>query len=103
MRTVSLLILLLAFCVALPAPLVPGPNLAKRVDSSAIIVVAGVVSGTSFASGDRISSDLVLHIDRVLKGDATPGSEIGARLTGRGYFMAANSRQRSVTEPVYGI
>jgi len=103
MRTVPLAILLFACCLRLPAPLIPSPKLAKRVDSSGIIVVASVASGTSFASGDRILSDLVLHIDRVLKGDATPGSEIGAHLAGRGYFMAADAKPRKVTETIYGI
>jgi hypothetical protein len=103
MRTVPLAILLFSFCPRLPAPLIPGPNLAKRVDSSGVIVVARVASGASFASGDQISSDLVLHVYWVLKGEATAGSEIGAHLTGRGYFMAVNSSRRNVTEPLYGI
>jgi hypothetical protein len=62
MRTVPLAILLLAVCIRLPAPMIPGPNLAKRVDSSSVIVVARVASGTSFASGDQISTDLVLQV-----------------------------------------
>lgn len=103
MRTLPLAILLLAFCIRLPAPMIPGPNLARRVDSSGVIVIARVASGTSFASGDQLSSDLLLHVDRVLKGDVTPGSEIGAHLRGRGYFMAAEPKPRSVTEPLYGI
>ena len=68
-----------------------------------MIVVARAASGTSFASGHRISSDLVLHVDRVLKGDVTQGSEIGAHLAGRGYFMAADAKPRKVTETIYGI
>jgi hypothetical protein len=83
--------------------MIPGPSLAKRIDSSGVIVVARVVSGASFAAGDQISSDLVLHVDRVLKGDATPGSEVGAHLAGRGYFMVPNASKRGVTEPLYGI
>jgi hypothetical protein len=68
-----------------------------------VIIVARVASGASFAAGDQIASDLVLHVDRVLKGEATSGAEIGAHLTGRGCFLAANSSQRNVTESLYGF
>jgi hypothetical protein len=96
-------ILLLLFCLRLPAPLIPGPNLAKRIESSQIIAVARVVGGTSFASGSEMSSDITLHIERVLKGDLTPGIEISAHLTGRGYFMAPEPKQLAITERLYGI
>ncbi len=83
--------------------MIPGPNLAKRIELADVIVVAGLVSGTTFASGSEVSSDLVLHVNRVLKGDLIPGSGIAAHLEGRGYFMVPDARQSAVTEKLYGI
>jgi hypothetical protein len=60
--------------------MIPGPNLAKRIESSEIVAVARTVSGTSFALGSEISSDIVLRVERVLKGNLTPGIEISAHL-----------------------
>lgn len=81
----------------------PEPNLAKRIESSDVIFVGRLTSGATLASGSQVSSDIVLHVDRVLKGDLTPGSEIATRLEGRGYFMAANAKQTPVDERLYGI
>jgi hypothetical protein len=103
MRIRRFAILLLSFCLRLPAPMIPGPNLAKRIESSEIIAVARMAGGTSFASGSEISSDIILHVERVLKGDLTPGIEISAHLAGRGYFTAPEAKQSSITERLYGI
>jgi len=96
-------ILVLALCSHLPAIMIPQPNLAKRIESAGIIVVAKMVSGTSLASGSRVSSDIVLHVDRVFKGDLTPGSEIAAHLEGQGFWVIPNAKQSILSEPVYGI
>jgi len=103
MRAIAAALLTLACCLPLPAPLLPGPNLAKRIESAQIIVVARLISGTTLASGPRVSSDFVLHVDRVLKGEVTPGSEIGAHLEGRGFFMTPGASQSAITEQLYGI
>lgn len=96
-------LLAIALCAPSSATLIPPPNLAKRIESAGIVVVARMISGTSFASGSQISSDIVLHIDRVLKGDLTPGSEINAHLEGQGFWVIPNARQSTVSDPVYGI
>jgi hypothetical protein len=96
-------LLAIALCVPSPAMVIPPPNLTKRIESAGIVVVARIVSGTSVASGSQISSDIVLHIDRVLKGDLTPGIEINARLEGQGFWVILNARQSTVSDPVYGI
>jgi hypothetical protein len=103
MRVFQLGILVAVICLRLPAPLIPGPNLAKRIESSDTIVVARLTSGIMFASGSQVSSDIVLRVDRVLKGNLTPGTEIGARLEGRGYFGVTNAKQTPIEEQLYGI
>jgi hypothetical protein len=103
MRVLQAGLLTLALCSSSPAMMIPQPNLAKRIESAQIIVVAKMISGTSLASGSQVSSDIVLHIDRGLKGDLTPGSEITAHLEGQGFWVVPNARQSTVTEPVYGI
>src|SRR6476646_1994581 len=103
MRVFRVAIMTALLCVRLPAPLIPQPNLAKRIELADTIVVARLISGTSFASGSQVSTDVVLHVDRVLKGDVTPGSDIAAHLEGRGYFVAPNAKQSAITEKLYGI
>jgi hypothetical protein len=82
--------------------MIPPPNLAKQVEAADAIVVAKLVRGTTVASGDRISSDLILHIDRVLKGNLIPGAEVAATLEGRNLFVGG-VRTSSPTPQVYGI
>ena len=96
-------ILLLFLYSHLPGTLIPQPNLAKRIESAEIIVVARMVSGTSLASGSHVSSDVVLHVDRVFKGDLTPGSEISARLEGQGFWDVPSAKQSTLTDHIYGI
>jgi hypothetical protein len=91
-----------AFCLPLTATLIPLPNLAKQVEAADAIVVAKLVRGTTVASGDRITSDLVLHIDRVLKGNPIPGAEVAASLEGRNLFFSG-VHSSSQTPQVYGI
>jgi hypothetical protein len=102
MRILRLGILTALVCLRLPAPLIPGPNLARRTESADAIVVAKLVGGTTLASGTQVSSDIVLRVDRVLKGDVIPGSTIAAHLEGRGYFTVVNAKQ-SDAQPLYGI
>ncbi len=83
--------------------MIPGPNLAKRIELADTIVVARLISGTTFASGSQVSNDLVLHVDRTLKGDVIPGSDISAHLEGRGYFVAPSAKQTAIAEKLYGI
>ncbi|MCU1274213.1 MAG: hypothetical protein JWO48_1644, partial [Bryobacterales bacterium] len=66
-------------------------------------MVARLISGTTFASGSKVSNDIVLHVNRVLKGDLVPGSDIAAHLEGRGYFVVPNAKQSVITETLYGI
>ena len=101
MRLLRASILLGLFCLPLPAPLIPQPNLAKRVESADTIVVARITGGTVTASGSSVSSDVVLRVDRVLKGSAVAGTTIAAHLEGRGYFANRNATQSA--EPLYGI
>jgi hypothetical protein len=82
---------------------VPRPNLAKRIESADAIVVAKILSGTTLAAGSQVSSDIVLQINLVFKGDLIPGSAIAAHLTGRGYFVMPNARQSAIAEKLYGI
>jgi len=103
MRVLSVVILIVFSCLRLPAPLLPGPNLAKRTESADSIVVARLVSGTTLAAGSQVSSDFVLRVERVLKGNLTPGSEIGAHLEGRGYFVTPNAKESAITEHLFGI
>src|ERR1700722_1245089 len=93
MRVFVVVMLGLLACLRLPAPLLPGPNLAKRAQSADAIVVARLVSGATLAAGSQVSNDLVLRVDRVLKGSLTPGSEIGAHLEGRGYFVQPATKE----------
>jgi hypothetical protein len=103
MRVFRVALMAALLCVRLPAPLIPQPNLAKRIELADTIVVARLISGTSLASGSQVSTEMVLHVDRVLKGDVIPGSEIAAHLEGRGYFVAPNVKQSAITEKLYGI
>jgi hypothetical protein len=96
-------ILLLVLCGHLPGIMIPQPNLAKRIESAEIIVVAKMASGTSLASGSHISSDIVLHIDRVFKGALTPGSEISAHLEGQGFWDVPSAKQSTLNDHVFGI
>ncbi len=103
MRVSRVVILGALLCLQLPAPLIPGPNLAKRIEMADAIVVATLISGTTFASGSQVSNDIVLHVNRVLKGDLIPGSDIAAHLEGRGYFVAPSAKQSPIAEKLYGI
>ncbi len=90
-------------CLRLPAPLLPGPNLAQRIEQADTIVVAKLNSAAIRVSGNQLSINITLHVDRVLKGDAIPGADLAAHLEGRSYFAAPNPGQSSVTEKLYGI
>ena len=90
-------------CFRLPAPIIPGPNLAKRIESADAIIVARLIRGTTLVSGSQVSSDMVLRVDRVLKGDLVAGSEIAAHLEGRSYFLSENAKQSAIAEQFYGI
>src|SRR5207248_8222759 len=87
----------------LPARLIPPPNLAQRIEQADSIVVATLISGTTFALGSRVSSDIVLHVNRVLKGELIPGSDIAAHIEGDGYFVAPGATQSAIREQLYGI
>ncbi len=86
----------------LPASLLPGPHLAERTAAADLIVVAKVTGGSSFASGPNVVYNLVLHVDRVLKGEAAPGTDVSAHLEGRGYFDHPAPVQGAAS-PFYGI
>jgi hypothetical protein len=86
----------------LPATLIPPPNLAKRVEAADAIIVGHLISGTTFASGSQVSNDVVLRVDRILKGDMISGTMVAAHLEGRGYFAMPNPRL-TATGPLYGI
>ncbi|MBV9767959.1 MAG: hypothetical protein JOZ32_00165 [Bryobacterales bacterium] len=90
-------------CSRLPATLLPGPNLASRIEKADAIVVASVVSGATLASGSEVSSDLVLHVDRVLKGGIIPETDVAAHLEGGGYWIVPNATHTAITEKLYGI
>ena len=103
MRTLQLAVVSALLSSPLPAPLIPGPNLAKRVELAESIVVAKVVSGTTRGFGSQVSSDIVLHVNRVLKGDLIPGTDVAAHLEGRGYFVVPTVKQSTITDQLYGI
>jgi len=84
------------------ATLIPGPNLARRIASAGAIVTGKLVRGTTLASGSQVSSDFVLHVDRVLKGDLIVGTEIPAHLEGRGMFMEPAPKHTAIP-PIFGI
>jgi hypothetical protein len=103
MRVVWLAVLAIAFCTRLPAPLVPGANLAERIQKADSIVVAKLNSATTRASGSQVASDITLHVDRVLKGGVIPGTDLAAHLEGRGYFASPTPEQLTTNEKLYGI
>jgi len=103
MRFLRLGILGLLSWRPLPATLIPGPNLAKRIETAGAIVSGKLVRGTTLASGSQVSSDLVLHVDRVLKGDLIPGTDIAAHLEGRGMFVAPKPTQSAIPQQIFGI
>jgi hypothetical protein len=82
--------------------LIPGPDLAKRVNESDTIVVATIRSGTTTYAGEKASSDIVLHVRRVLKGTAIPGADIAAFLSGKGSFIYPEASLRAAP-PLHGI
>jgi hypothetical protein len=96
------LLTLLTLCLPLTATIVPMPQLAERVETADVIVVAKLTRGTSFVSGDRLSSDFVLRVDRVLKGKLVPGAEVPATLEGRVLFRNGGAKSDSIP-PFYGI
>ena len=102
-RVLRFVMLGLLMSCELPAPSIPGPNLAKRIESADAVIVAKLIRGTTLASGSEVSSDIVLQVDRVLKGNLTPGTEIAAHLEGRGYFIVPNPTQSTIQQPIYGI
>lgn len=93
----------LAFCQRLPAPLIPEPNLAERIEHADAIVVAKVTSGTSTTSGSEVSSDFTLHVERVFKGDLIAGTDVPAHLEGREYGIVSEPRPTSIHTELYGI
>jgi hypothetical protein len=102
MRVFQLATVVAIVAVRLPATLIPPPNLAKRVEAADTVIVARLISGTTFASGTQVSNDVVLRIDRVLKGDIIPGTTVAAHLEGRGDFVVSNAQQ-TAAEPLFGI
>ncbi|HEY2019509.1 MAG TPA: HEAT repeat domain-containing protein [Bryobacteraceae bacterium] len=103
MRLLRLGIPALLLCGQLFATLIPGPNLAKRIETADSIVVGKVVRGTIRTSGGQVSNDLVLHIDRVLKGGLIPATDIDAHLEGRGVFMVPTPSESAIPQQIYGI
>ena len=84
----------------LPATLIAGPDLARRIDKAGAIIAGKLVRGRTLASGSQVSSDIVLHVDRVLKGDLIPGTDIAAHLEGRGMFVEPQPKQSAVPQQV---
>ncbi len=103
MRCLWLAAIGLLLCSRLPAPLIPGPNLAKRVEAADLILVGPLVGGTAFASGTQVSSDIVLEARRVLKGNLIPGNQVAAHLEGRSYFVVPKPAQAAIDQRIYGI
>ncbi len=95
-------ILALLLSCRLTATLIPLPNLAKRVEAADTIVVGKLIRGTTRAFGTEVSTDMILHVDRVLKGDIIPDTEIAARLEGRGLWNLPDLKE-SATPSLYGI
>jgi hypothetical protein len=89
-------------CCSLTATIIPLPNLAKRVEAADAIIAGKLIRGTTRAFGTQVSTDMVLRVDRVLKGDLIPGTEIAARLEGRGLWNLPDLKE-SATPSLYGI
>jgi hypothetical protein len=92
----------LLLCCGAHATLIPGPNLAKRVEAADAIIVGKLVRGTVRASGSEVSTDMTLRVDRVLKGDVIPGTEMAAHLEGRGFWLIERATEAPAV-PLYGI
>ena len=103
MRYLRLAPIGLLLCLRLPAPLIPGPNLAKRTEAADLIVVGPLVRGTTSASGSRVSSDIAIEARRVLKGNLVPGTQVAAHLEGRSYFVAPKASQTAIEQRLFGI
>ncbi|HTB10817.1 MAG TPA: hypothetical protein VK752_04565 [Bryobacteraceae bacterium] len=93
---------LFALAIPLTATLIPFPNLAQRVESSGVIVVATLTHGTVSYRGNQASSDFILHIDRVLKGDLIPGTLVAAHLEGSRLFSDPGPKSAAIP-PSFGI
>jgi len=98
-----LILLGVLLCFPSAATLIPGPNLAKRIEASDVIVVGTLLRGMTSASGDQISSDVVLKADRVLKGNLMAGDEVAAHLQGGAAFLARNATTYSIQQRIHGI
>ncbi|PWT90250.1 MAG: hypothetical protein C5B56_05760 [Proteobacteria bacterium] len=90
-------------CLPSLATLVPSPNLEKRIESSDAIIVGTLIRGMTTASGDRVSTDLVLKVDRVLKGNLMAGDEATAHLEGRAAFIAPAVTTKPIEQRFHGI
>ncbi|MCC6590135.1 MAG: hypothetical protein IT168_25815 [Bryobacterales bacterium] len=97
----AVVLLVIVLVSPMPGGLIPGPNLAQQIEEADFVVVGGVRSGTVSTSGTRSVSNVVLHVDRVLKGDMTPGVEIGATLEGKPAFVAP--AMVTPAQKLYGI
>lgn len=84
------------------AGLLPGPDLRRQIQESDAIVVARILNGTTSVAGDRVSSDIVLRVDRVLKGVLVSGTDINATIEGRGDFVFPQTSVRPAPD-LYGI
>jgi hypothetical protein len=91
------------FCLPAAATLIPSPNLAKRVESSDAILVGTLIRGMTTASGERTSSDFVLKVDRVLKGNLIAGDEVASHLEGRAAFIAPAVNTSPIPQRSHGI
>ena len=104
MLHLRLILLGVLLCLPSVATLIPWPpNLAKRIEDSDVIVVGTLLRGTTSASGDLISSDVVLKADRVLKGNLMAGDEVAAHLQGRATLLAPNATTSSIQQRIHGI
>jgi hypothetical protein len=103
MLYLRLILLGVLLCFPSAATLIPGPNLAKRIEASDVIVVGTLLRGMTSTSGDQISSDVVLKADRVLKGNLLAGDEVAAHLQGHAAFLARNAATSSIQLRIHGI
>jgi hypothetical protein len=91
------------FCFPSAATLVPAPNLSKRIEASDVIFVGTLTRGMTSVSGDRVSNDIVLKADRVLKGHVVAGDEIASHLEGHADFLASSVTTSPIQQRLHGI
>lgn len=103
MRTILPISLLLLVPFRAPAPVMPAADLNRHVQQASDIVVGTMLGSTVSSAGTLTSATLDLHIERVLKGDLTPGSEIAARLQGQSSFVQPVATQSPGPGKIRGI